>query len=101
MNVHVDVVILRALNNPEQRDFVLKLESDFASFVDKEGPIEDDEGLCFPPMSSFSRLLVHKIAEFFDLETESYGEEPMRYVRVRRTEQSHKYSKNVCLRTPA
>uniref|UniRef100_A0A7S3GB61 R3H domain-containing protein n=1 Tax=Palpitomonas bilix TaxID=652834 RepID=A0A7S3GB61_9EUKA len=88
----VDIVLLRALNHSEQRDLVLKLEEDFRSFIELGRRHEKTpEPLHFPPMTSFSRLLLHKVAELFHLETTSVGEEPDRHVVVSYSKDAHEF----------
>ena len=68
----IDEALLAALDNPKHRLSVLKLEDRLAKFVAKaRGP----RALRFPPMQSFQRLLLHRLAERFNLQHEAVVDE--------------------------
>eukprot|EP01102_Stenamoeba_stenopodia_P012722 TRINITY_DN4044_c0_g2_i1.p1 TRINITY_DN4044_c0_g2~~TRINITY_DN4044_c0_g2_i1.p1 ORF type:complete len:621 (-),score=98.30 TRINITY_DN4044_c0_g2_i1:995-2857(-) len=58
-----DEFILTALQNPRDRITLLKLEHDLERFINS-----NETKLSFPPMSSYQRLIVHRVAQYFNLE---------------------------------
>jgi len=63
-NVEVDQFLLSALANPRDRLTILKLDHDLAKFM-KETQLFRLE---FPPMSSYQRLIVHRVAQYYKLD---------------------------------
>uniref|UniRef100_A0A3B3ZC62 R3H domain containing 1 n=1 Tax=Periophthalmus magnuspinnatus TaxID=409849 RepID=A0A3B3ZC62_9GOBI len=50
-------------NNPRERMILLELEQDMINFITSNSPFKR-----FPPMSSFHRMLVHRVAAYFGME---------------------------------
>ncbi|KAF8474893.1 hypothetical protein BDZ91DRAFT_690594 [Kalaharituber pfeilii] len=57
-----DPRLVDALGNPRDRPFILKLEQDVITFI--SGSLDSFDT---PPINSYYRMLVHKIAEFYRL----------------------------------
>ncbi|KAK7899134.1 hypothetical protein WMY93_019987 [Mugilogobius chulae] len=56
--------IVDTLNsNPRERMMLLKLEQDMTIFITSNSPFKK-----FPPMSSYHRMLVHRVAAYFGME---------------------------------
>ncbi|KAJ1930391.1 class II myosin [Tieghemiomyces parasiticus] len=55
--------LLKALNLPADRKFILKLDQELAHFI-AEAP---ELSLAFPPMNPYQRRLVHQVADYFGL----------------------------------
>ncbi|XP_072303612.1 cAMP-regulated phosphoprotein 21 [Eucyclogobius newberryi] len=56
--------IVDTLNsNPRERMMLLKLEQDMIDFITSNSPFKK-----FPPMSSYHRMLVHRVAAYFGME---------------------------------
>ncbi|KAL7747649.1 hypothetical protein RI367_006938 [Sorochytrium milnesiophthora] len=61
----LDGFLLAALNNPCDKAFILQLDQEMAAFIhDTSGRTR----LAFPPMNSYQRLVVHRVAAFFGLD---------------------------------
>eukprot|EP00698_Gefionella_okellyi_P012190 TRINITY_DN3263_c0_g1_i1.p1 TRINITY_DN3263_c0_g1~~TRINITY_DN3263_c0_g1_i1.p1 ORF type:complete len:766 (-),score=157.67 TRINITY_DN3263_c0_g1_i1:32-2329(-) len=60
----LDPVILQSLNNPRDRLLLFKLDAELGAFVEDKIA----QRLEFPPMSSYHRLLVHRVAHYFKLD---------------------------------
>ncbi|XP_031573979.1 cAMP-regulated phosphoprotein 21-like [Actinia tenebrosa] len=56
--------IVKTLRNPRDRKFVLKLEHDFLNFIQDPMIIF----IKYPPMTSYYRMIVHRVAAFFGME---------------------------------
>lgn len=94
--LEVDIDFLRqALHNPKDRLFVLKVEQQMKQFLQKitsgnrydlphaalwrssayltkitmfySETEENSSGIKFPPMNSYQRMIVHKVADYFQL----------------------------------
>jgi len=60
----IDPVLLAALGNPKDRLSLTKLEMDVQRFLRNTHMTRLD----FPPMSSYQRLMAHRIAEYYHME---------------------------------
>ncbi|KAI8138934.1 single-stranded nucleic acid binding R3H [Fennellomyces sp. T-0311] len=67
----LDTFILTLLKKPQERIFLLKLEKDLEAFINNHQLYRLD----LPQMNSYQRLMVHKVAPYFNL---SHFYEPMR-----------------------
>ncbi|KAI8880005.1 hypothetical protein K501DRAFT_192330 [Backusella circina FSU 941] len=59
----LDEFILDLLTKPQQRLFLLKTELEFEAFIKDERQLRLD----FPPMNSYQRLMIHKLAPYYQL----------------------------------
>lgn len=76
-------VNLDASNYKEKKEHYF--ESDIKKIINEVMSSKDEIKL--DPMNSYNRRLVHSIAsEYYNIETESFGEEPERYVVIRYVE---------------
>eukprot|EP01114_Cavostelium_apophysatum_P015876 TRINITY_DN4413_c0_g1_i1.p1 TRINITY_DN4413_c0_g1~~TRINITY_DN4413_c0_g1_i1.p1 ORF type:complete len:549 (+),score=127.97 TRINITY_DN4413_c0_g1_i1:156-1802(+) len=64
--------LLRSLSFKNDRTFLLQLEKEFASFIQKHES-ESSECLPFPSMSGHYRWLIHALSEHFGLRSHSTG----------------------------
>lgn len=69
-----------AAKEKAERDFEKEIEMRLHYFIDS-----NEQELELEPMNSFRRRLVHNVAKTFNMETESRGEEPTRYVALIKT----------------
>mmetsp|Transcript_11670 Transcript_11670/g.16202 ORF Transcript_11670/g.16202 Transcript_11670/m.16202 type:complete len:715 (-) Transcript_11670:24-2168(-) len=60
----VDSFLLTALSNPRDRLTLLKLDTDLEKFIKDPRKTRQE----FPPMSSYQRLIVHRVAQYFKLD---------------------------------
>eukprot|EP00009_Paramoeba_aestuarina_P008543 CAMPEP_0201517906 /NCGR_PEP_ID=MMETSP0161_2-20130828/8882_1 /ASSEMBLY_ACC=CAM_ASM_000251 /TAXON_ID=180227 /ORGANISM="Neoparamoeba aestuarina, Strain SoJaBio B1-5/56/2" /LENGTH=566 /DNA_ID=CAMNT_0047915535 /DNA_START=149 /DNA_END=1849 /DNA_ORIENTATION=+ len=60
----IDHVLIAALGNPKDRPTLTKLETDVQNFLRNPQMTRLD----FPPMSSYQRLMAHRIAEYYHME---------------------------------
>lgn len=60
----IDPALTAALENPRERVPVLKFEDRILQFMKTPGVKQLD----FPPLSSYQRLIVHRLAQRFQLE---------------------------------
>jgi len=60
----IDNFLLTALENPRDRLTILKLDQELELFVKDPSRVRLD----FPPTSSYQRLIIHRIAQYFKLE---------------------------------
>ncbi|KAI8049560.1 single-stranded nucleic acid binding R3H [Syncephalis plumigaleata] len=65
----MDAFLLTALNNPRDRIFLLKLDKDMEQFILDTSRTR----LEFPPLNSYQRLIIHKVAAYFNI---SHSVEP-------------------------
>ncbi|KAI7853584.1 single-stranded nucleic acid binding R3H [Circinella umbellata] len=70
-NNTLDTFILDLLKKPAERIFLLKLEKDLEQFINNHQMYRLD----LPQMNSYQRLMVHKVAPYFNL---SHFGEPIR-----------------------
>ncbi|CAG8541257.1 10788_t:CDS:2, partial [Diversispora eburnea] len=61
-NTGLDGFLLAALKNPKDRLFLLKLDREMERFIN-----DNHTRLEFPPMNSYQRLIVHRVAQYFKL----------------------------------
>nr|CAG8562628.1 6268_t:CDS:2 [Entrophospora candida] len=59
----LDGFLLAALRSPKDRMFLLKLDQEMERFIDDESRSR----LEFPPMNSYQRLIIHRVAQYFKL----------------------------------
>jgi hypothetical protein len=76
--VQIDAFLLTALKNPKDRLTILKLEDEFQRFI-KDKRVDRME---FPPMSSYHRMIVHKVAQHYRLQHQVVGYGPQRAILV-------------------
>ncbi|CAI2165045.1 7845_t:CDS:2 [Funneliformis geosporum] len=62
-NTGLDGFLLAALKNPKDRLFLLKLDREMERFIKEKNRTR----LEFPPMNSYQRLIVHRVAQYFKL----------------------------------
>ncbi|CAG8573128.1 1769_t:CDS:2, partial [Scutellospora calospora] len=62
-NTGLDGFLLAALKNPKDRLFLLKLDREMERFINDKNHTR----LEFPPMNSYQRLIVHRVAQYFKL----------------------------------
>ncbi|CAG8536353.1 8836_t:CDS:2 [Cetraspora pellucida] len=62
-NTGLDGFLLAALKNPKDRLFLLKLDREMERFINEKNHTR----LEFPPMNSYQRLIVHRVAQYFKL----------------------------------
>ncbi|RKP34941.1 single-stranded nucleic acid binding R3H, partial [Dimargaris cristalligena] len=55
--------LLKALNLPTDRRFILKLDQELTHFIQES----NEPTLVFPPMNPYQRRLVHHVADYFTL----------------------------------
>lgn len=55
--------IIKTLKNPRDRKFLMKLEQDFLNFIR-----EPLMFLHYPPMTSYHRMIVHRVAAYFGMD---------------------------------
>jgi hypothetical protein len=84
-----DDITFQALNTNVERCLLFQIEDECAALVQQESALcVESPMLLFPPMSSFRRLLIHKTAERFKLNSESIGWGSERQTIVSRTKDS-------------
>ncbi|KAJ1981003.1 hypothetical protein H4R33_005342 [Dimargaris cristalligena] len=65
--------LLKALNLPTDRRFILKLDQELTHFIQES----NEPTLVFPPMNPYQRRLVHHVADYFTLlHNTEYGQAP-------------------------
>eukprot|EP00026_Physarum_polycephalum_P005416 Phypoly_transcript_05450.p1 GENE.Phypoly_transcript_05450~~Phypoly_transcript_05450.p1 ORF type:complete len:536 (+),score=134.20 Phypoly_transcript_05450:170-1777(+) len=79
----IDDSILTALGARSDRLFLYSLEDEFKHFVNTAN---SDECIVFPTMTSYHRLLIHKVAERYGLYSESNGWGAERQTTVAKTD---------------
>ncbi|CAJ0767294.1 11561_t:CDS:2 [Entrophospora sp. SA101] len=62
-NTGLDGFLLAALKSPKDRLFLLKLDQEMERFIIDE----NRSRLEFPPMNSYQRLIIHRVAQYFKL----------------------------------
>ncbi|CAB4379057.1 unnamed protein product [Rhizophagus irregularis] len=62
-NTGLDGFLLAALKNQKDRLFLLKLDQEMERFIKEKNRTR----LEFPPMNSYQRLIVHRVAQYFKL----------------------------------
>jgi hypothetical protein len=81
----LDEFLMTALRSVKDRPALLKIELEIERFVHDTSQTH----VSFPPMSSYHRLMVHKVAHHWGLQhltgvTPGSGPQPAKYVRVER-----------------
>lgn len=71
-NDGIDELLLRALQNPRDRSLMLRLDAELERFMNDKTASR----LEFPPMSSYQRLIVHRVADYFRLQHLAIDKEP-------------------------
>ncbi|CAG8630750.1 3222_t:CDS:2, partial [Acaulospora morrowiae] len=88
-NTGLDGFLLAALKNPKDRLFLLKLDREMERFINDKNHTR----LEFPPMNSYQRLIVHRVAQYFKLShvVDNSGkaeeEKPEKSVKIMRRQQ--------------
>eukprot|EP01094_Clydonella_sp_ATCC50884_P024007 TRINITY_DN590_c0_g1_i1.p1 TRINITY_DN590_c0_g1~~TRINITY_DN590_c0_g1_i1.p1 ORF type:complete len:622 (+),score=77.61 TRINITY_DN590_c0_g1_i1:166-2031(+) len=68
----IDDLLLRALSVPKDRSLILKLDKELERFMKDKSASR----LEFPPMTSYQRLIVHRVADCFLLQHIAVDKEP-------------------------
>lgn len=55
--------IIKTLKNPRDRKFLMRLEQDFLNFIQEPALF-----LHYPPMTSYHRMIVHRVAAYFGMD---------------------------------
>ena len=103
--VPVDAVLLDAVKDPRSRRTVLKYEDALVRFVENRGSSATGAAAAtektFENLSSFHRLLLHRLAARFKLEHEAVGGSAVYDARLPQSEQAKQQMGIVVRRTPA
>eukprot|EP00474_Spongospora_subterranea_P008760 CRZ09218.1 hypothetical protein [Spongospora subterranea] len=60
----LDPIVTEAITNERDRTMILQFESRIEAFIEDKSRVR----LSFPPMSSYHRLILHKIAEYYRID---------------------------------
>jgi len=80
--------LIQAIVDKSLADVVLKYERVFADWLAPRGSLANSNTKTLPPMSKDHRWLIHQMAAFYNVTTESFDQEPRRTVRLSRRSNS-------------